>query len=218
MVGGSVVCSACTLLTPLGDYSAGDGPDVATTPEDVRSDSPADVSSIVDSGNDLAARVDAGDAEGGCPCTFFGQAFSGNPSDPDKVAAEVGIRFTSDIDAKVVGIRFYRGIENIGPHTANLWSASGERLATGLFTDETESGWQTMRFATPVPITANTTYVASYRTESGHYASTGSFFFVPFDVPPLHADTTNGVFTYEAGAMPTQTYQNTNYWVDVIIE
>jgi hypothetical protein len=37
-----------------------------------------------------------------------------------------------------------------------------EQLATGTFQNETASGWQLMMFSAPVPIVANTTYVASY--------------------------------------------------------
>ena len=38
------------------------------------------------------------------------------------------------------------------------------------------AGWQQVNFATPVAIAANTTYVASYHTDTGHYAATGGYF------------------------------------------
>ena len=38
------------------------------------------------------------------------------------------------------------------------------------------SGWQQVHFAAPVAIAANTTYVASYHTDVGHYAADGAYF------------------------------------------
>ena len=42
--------------------------------------------------------------------------------------------------------------------------------------DETASGWQAVTFDHPVPITADTTYVASYLAPNGHYSVTGAGF------------------------------------------
>ena len=63
-----------------------------------------------------------------------------------------------------------------GTHVANLWSATGTKLATGTFTNETASGWQQVNFTTPVSITAGTVYVASYFAPVGHYAADGGYF------------------------------------------
>ncbi len=49
-------------------------------------------------------------------------------------------------------------------------------LATATFVNETTSGWQQVNFSTPVPVTANTVYVASYHTTTGHYAANLNFF------------------------------------------
>ena len=80
-----------------------------------------------------------------------------------------------------------------------------------------------MSFATPVPITANTTYVASYHTNVGGYAFDGAYFATAgVDSPPLHALPSNtsggnGVFTLRRRrAFPTQTFNANNYWVDVV--
>jgi hypothetical protein len=67
-------------------------------------------------------------------------------------------------------------------------------------------------FASPVPITANTVYVASYHTNVGHYSQDLSYFATAgVDNPPLHALANgvsggNGVYRYgstEPGAPPT---------------
>ena len=70
----------------------------------------------------------------------------------------------------ITGVRFYKGPQNTGTHTGDLWSATGTLLATATFTGESTAGWQQVSFATPVAITASTTYVASYHTNVGHYS------------------------------------------------
>ena len=89
---------------------------------------------------------------------------------------EVGVKFTSAKSGQITGIRFYKGSDNTGTHVGNLWSASGTLLASATFTNETASGWQQVNFATPVNITAGTTYIASYHTNTGNYADTHVFF------------------------------------------
>jgi Domain of unknown function (DUF4082) len=134
---------------------------------------------------------------------------------------ELGVRFTSDTSGSVVGVRFYKSAANTGSHTGSLWSSGGSLLATGTFTNESASGWQTLTFANPVNITAGTTYVASYHTTTGHYASTHNGFAVAYNNPPLHAPASgtvgNGVYRYGASAFPSQTYVASNYWVDPLV-
>jgi Domain of unknown function (DUF4082) len=67
-----------------------------------------------------------------------------------------------------------------------LWNNSGQQLGQVTFTNETASGWQQANFATAVPITANTVYVASYHTNVGKYSVTENFFTNGVDKPPLH--------------------------------
>ena len=69
------------------------------------------------------------------------------------------MKFQSSVAGWVAGVRFYKGSGNNGTHTGSLWSASGTLLATGTFTNETASGWQSLQFTNPVQISANTTYV-----------------------------------------------------------
>ncbi|MFY0576482.1 DUF4082 domain-containing protein [Cystobacter fuscus] len=105
----------------------------------------------------------------------------------DGAAVELGVRFRSDAPGRIMGVRFYKGAGNTGTHTGSLWSASGALLATATFQDETASGWQEVRFATPVAIAADTDYVASYHAPAGHYAATNKGFTSALDAPPLHA-------------------------------
>jgi hypothetical protein len=138
----------------------------------------------------------------------------------DPAAYELGVKFRSDVDGFVTGVRFYKGAANTGTHTGSLWTLSGQRLATATFTDETASGWQQASFATPVPVSAGQTYLVSYSAPNGLFSLTRPFFDVPYDAPPLHAvgDGGNGVYATAPGGFPTQSFQAANYWVDLVFE
>lgn len=135
---------------------------------------------------------------------------------------ELGVKFRSDVAGRIAGIRFYKGSGNTGTHTGSLWSSDGKLMATGTFINETASGWQVMAFTTPVPIAVNTTYIASYHTNTGLSVDVGYFQAQGADNPPLHAlqsgvDGANGVFLYgPGGAFPSNGSNGNNYWVDVI--
>ena len=160
-----------------------------------------------------------------CPCTLW--SASTVPSvitDSDTSAVELGVKFKSDVAGYITGIRFYKGSGNTGTHTASLWSASGTLLARATFTNETASGWQQAAFSAPVPIVANTVYVASYHTDVGSYAFDETFFSAAgVDTGPLHAPASgavggNGVYSYSATpAFPNASYNASNYWVDVVM-
>jgi len=141
---------------------------------------------------------------------------------PDS-AVEAGVKFRSDVAGNIIGIRFYKASTNTGTHVGNLWSSSGTRLATATFTGETASGWQQVNFATPVAISANTVYVASYHTNVGHYGiDEYCFATVGVDNPPLHAladgvSGGNGVYRYgSTSTFPNLSWHAFNAWVDVV--
>jgi len=132
------------------------------------------------------------------------------------------MKFRSDVAGTVTGVRFFKGSSNTGTHVGHLWSATGTLLASVTFSGETASGWQQASFAAPVPIQANTTYIVSYFAPVGFYSSTKDYFGgSSTDTPPLHAlasgiDGPNGVYRYGTSSFPTESFKNTNYWVDVI--
>ena len=126
-----------------------------------------------------------------------------NPIDGN--AIELGVRFRSQVNGYITGVRFYKGAENTGPHVGHLWTNTAASCwPQATFTNETATGWQRVTFASPVPITANTTYVASYHTASGHYAVDRPYFQPAGTAnPPLRAlsdgqDGPNGVYLYTA--------------------
>jgi hypothetical protein len=126
----------------------------------------------------------------------------------------------SDVSGYITGLRFYKGAADTGTHVGHLWSSTGTLLAAATFGNETASGWQTVSFATPVAINANTTYVASYHSSLGYFAYDAGYFITGVDNPPLRAlaagvDGVNGVYQYGASAFPTSG-NNANYWVDFV--
>jgi Domain of unknown function (DUF4082)/Bacterial Ig domain/Carboxypeptidase regulatory-like domain len=159
-----------------------------------------------------------------CPCNIWSSPVTPQTVDSgDGSAVEVGLKFRSDSDGSVLGVRFYKASANTGTHVGHLWSSSGALLGTVTFSGESSSGWQQANFSSPILITANTTYVVSYFTPTGHYSSNSDFFSpAGVDNPPLHAladgaDGNNGVYTYgSAGVFPTSSYHASNYWVDVV--
>ncbi|ODT82135.1 MAG: Mo-co oxidoreductase dimerization domain protein [Pelagibacterium sp. SCN 64-44] len=140
------------------------------------------------------------------------------PSNSDTQPVNLGVKFVAATDGMITGVRYYRSAADPGTHTGSLWSSTGALLATGTFVNETASGWQTLIFANPIPITAGTTYVASYHS-NGNYASSANYFVTDRVNGVLTAPAAgNGVFTYGSGNLfPTGTYNGANYWVDVVM-
>jgi hypothetical protein len=139
----------------------------------------------------------------------------------DAKSTNLGVKFTSDVGGIIRGVRFYKATTNTGTHVGSLWSSSGQLLAQATFSGESASGWQMVKFSSPVTITAGTTYVASYLAPKGHYSTTAAAFTGPLDNAPLHAlansASVNGVFAYGASSVfPTGAFNSTNYWVDVL--
>jgi N,N-dimethylformamidase beta subunit-like, C-terminal/Domain of unknown function (DUF4082)/Bacterial Ig-like domain/Bacterial Ig domain len=162
-----------------------------------------------------------------CPCGLFGSGYTpAVTSASDPTGYELGVKFQSSVPGWVNGVRFYKGTGNNGTHTGSLWSAAGTQLATGTFTNETASGWQTMTFANPVQVSANTTYVVSYWDPDGHYAAGGDLLDWPVSTPPLTALKSsytqtgggNGVYNVGGPGFPTSTYQGTSYAVGPVFD
>ncbi|MEX0679333.1 MAG: DUF4082 domain-containing protein, partial [Pirellulales bacterium] len=133
----------------------------------------------------------------------------------DGNSIELGMKFSANTNGSITGLWFYKSAANTGTHTGSLWSASGQLLATATFTGETASGWQRVDFASPVAVTAGTTYVASYHTNSGHYSVNRSYFNSPYTSGPLTVPANGGVYGYGSGGFPTSSFQGSNYWIDV---
>ena len=127
----------------------------------------------------------------------------------------VGVRFRSTVAYSITGIRFYLPANVTSTYTVSLWSSTGVKLATATGSPtSTTAGWRTVSLATPVKITANTTYVASVRALTASYSSSPLSFLLSY---------TNGTFTVPSlggtsastDVFPTAS-STTNYFVDVV--
>ncbi|WP_425956184.1 N,N-dimethylformamidase beta subunit family domain-containing protein [Xylanimonas sp. McL0601] len=149
-----------------------------------------------------------------CPCGIFDDAVLPMiPSAADPLPVTLGMRFRASSAGQVVGVRFYKTSASTGPFTVQLWGPGAEQLAQATVTNAVSSGWQETPFEAPVQVTAGTTYTASYRTESGHYAATPGGLADPMTRGELSTPESAGTYAYGGGA--PETVVSTNYLVDV---
>jgi uncharacterized protein DUF4082 len=141
----------------------------------------------------------------------------------DSTGIEVAMKFRSTEAATIVGIRYFKTSGNIGNHVAQFYSADDSvLLATAAFTNETDSGWQSVNFPTAVTIKPNVTYIAAYYSSLGFYTSTdgmlqSSITNAPFRILSDGEDGPNGVFKYtNRPAFPDTAWIQTYYWIDLI--
>jgi hypothetical protein len=178
----------------------------------------------VPASNAIAVTVGGG-GQAVCPCTIFQPAsipssLNGN----DNQSIELGVKFRTTTNGFITGIRFYKASGDNGTHIGHLWTSTGTSLGQVTFSGESASGWQQVNFGAPIAVTANTTYIASYHSSANVYAYSDNFFTTAVQNGPLKAlangeDGPNGVYIYSVTpAFPTQTFQSSNYWVDVVYD
>jgi hypothetical protein len=153
-----------------------------------------------------------------CPCSIWQNASpSGAVDAADTSGVTLGLKFQASSSGFITAVRFYKEADNTGTHTGSLWTSDGTLLASGTFSSETASGWQELDFSSPVQVTAGTTYVASYHTNTGHYAITSNGLASAVTNGPLTALANGGVYAYgSAETFPSSAYNASNYWVDVV--
>jgi hypothetical protein len=148
---------------------------------------------------------------------YTGKEVPQTAAENDNAAVELGIRFAVSQPGAVVGVRFYKSAQNSGVHTGSLWDSAGHRIATGTFSKESRSGWQTLRFSSPVTLKTGVTYVASYHTNTGYYAQQSRQFSNGKTIGNATIRGTRGLYTYGKNtAFPRQTWQDVAYFVDAL--
>ncbi|MBE3012359.1 DUF4082 domain-containing protein [Microbispora sp. NEAU-D428] len=140
------------------------------------------------------------------------------PVHADHAPVELGSRFTVTEDGWITGVRFYKARGEKGRHSGSLWDADGRRLATAAFVKETPSGWQEVRFGSPVQVRAHETYTVSYHSEHGTYVARplgrGK---APRSGPLTAVPRKTGVYRYGDGGFPRESNpRNYHYYVDPI--
>lgn len=146
------------------------------------------------------------------------------PSTNEDASVTLGVKFSSSVSGFIKGVRFFSSDDAVlapGSYTGQLWSTGGTLLASGTFTNVTNSGWQELVFSNPILMAANTTYIASYHTTGNKYVGTPAGFTSAVTNGSLTAPDNasaggNGVYAY--GAAPSYPLNSVggNYWVDVL--
>jgi hypothetical protein len=173
---------------------------------------------------------------------FGGRTAADAVASNDGTALELGMRFSVDRVGSATELRYWRGSQDAGDtdvRAGHLWRADGTLLATVTFTSAPgASGWQSATLSSPVSLTPGVEYIVSYRT-ADNYVATDNFFTAAnetsFDgidndsfwgssgvvrAPQNGVGGGNGLFVAggSGAQMPTQTYQASNYWVDVAFD
>ncbi|HWE64593.1 MAG TPA: DUF4082 domain-containing protein, partial [Chloroflexota bacterium] len=131
-------------------------------------------------------------------------------------AYELGVKFQSTVAGHITGLRYYKPASETGSHVGHLWSPIGALLGTVTFTGESASGWQSASFATPLAISANTTYVASINSNTALSYTYYGLSTAVRNGPLATVVGSNGAYTTTRGAFPATGTVGTNYFRDVI--
>jgi hypothetical protein len=170
-----------------------------------------------------------------CPCSVFlptdiPNANNGETNEYDGFAITVGVKFKANFDGTIAGIRFYKSSRDNATtdEYVQLWKLSpdgtgvGDSLGRAHFPAgySSTSGWNEIAFDTPIPISADTIYVATMYSPLGFYSSTKHMLDTPIIRGPLTliADGDqgpNGNYHFPGQGYPDNGYLASNYWVDV---
>ena len=160
-----------------------------------------------------------------CPCSLFSvlaQPSQQNITTQDGRSGtgpwsyELGVKVRVDEPMQLTALRFYKSALETGTHTGTVWSSSGTVFARTTFATETASGWQTQQLASPVSLAPGAVYYVSVNANA-YFGDTPGGLQTQVIAGPLRsvADGANGVYGSAAGQFPTQSFNSTNYYVDL---
>jgi N,N-dimethylformamidase beta subunit-like, C-terminal/Domain of unknown function (DUF4082)/Malectin domain/Bacterial Ig-like domain len=180
-----------------------------------------------DDGTSLSGTTTWTFTTGVCPCSVFPASAAPSlthlPTRDGRSGAgpwtyELGMKFTVDSSAQLTAIRFYKDPNETGTHTGTLWTSDGKKVTSVTFASETASGWQQQALSAPVSLQPGVTYVVSVNANA-YFVDTPGGLSVSQGSGPVHSVVgSNGVFGAAAGVFPTQSYNSSNYFVDVVVE
>lgn len=137
-------------------------------------------------------------------------------ADSDRVAVELGIRFSPRTSGSVTALQYYQGAKAKGVTTATLWSSDGRVLAQEKFSATSKVGWRSIPLRKPVKLSSGKTYTASYQAPQGGYVVTESDLTSHRVLNGFALKPGAGVYRYgKTAKVPTSTYRGSNYLVDI---
>jgi phosphodiesterase/alkaline phosphatase D-like protein len=133
---------------------------------------------------------------------------------------EIGTKFWAGVNGQITQVRLYTGAAEGGDHSVRIWRVSDSTLLAGPFTWNITSGsegWKSFTLPTPLAITANTDYIVAISNSSDqYYAAQENGFDAPIVNGSLHTYVGSGVYTSTLGTMPTESWENSNYFRDIV--
>lgn len=199
--------TGCSVLVDMGPFVGGSARDAGA---DVGSDAlRTDAQPPLDAAAE--AKVDAPVA---APESLFATMTPAREDLNDNATYELGLKFDVATRGTVRAVRFYKSKSEVGAHVGRLWSAGGAPLAAAAFVGETAGGWQEVRLSPPIAVTPGASYVVSVNC-NGFYVSTLDAFATPVRRGNLSVGVGGGLFD-PLGTLPTQTFRNSNYFVDLV--
>jgi Domain of unknown function (DUF4082) len=152
---------------------------------------------------------------------IFGNAVPSDPTGAGKTVT-LGVKFWSSQSGTISAIRFYRATVSSNGYIASLYSAGGTILGAATLAHESGPvpGWQVANFASPIPVSANTTDISAYYCPAGQGARDpdelkSGVTNGPLIAPASSAVGGNGVYNSK-NAFPKSSYQASNYYVGVL--
>jgi hypothetical protein len=135
-------------------------------------------------------------------------------------AYELGTRFWSDVNGQITQVRLYTYTLEGGNHTIRIWRVNDGVVVAGPYTWNISSGtegWKTFTLPTPLSIAANTDYIVDVSNSTDrYYAEQAQGLASPIVTGHLHTYAGSGVYSTVLGARPTLSWQNTNYFRDIV--
>jgi hypothetical protein len=134
---------------------------------------------------------------------------------------ELGLVFRSSKPGTITHFRFFKAFANDGSeYTLNLYSFTGQKLASQKYSAPGKSGWQRIALSTPVNIDKNVNYVICYNTPLGYFGVRRNFFTQDrirgnLIAPSGGSVSGNGRFKWGMG-FPTENNLNSSYYIDLV--
>jgi hypothetical protein len=163
-----------------------------------------------------------------CPCQLMGSTLTPQSTGLDTRDGrsgvgpwtyELGTKIQVSAPARLAAVRFYKDAAETGAHLATLWTAAGTVVGQVPFSGESASGWQQQVLSTPIALTPGATYVLSVGFNKRFVMTAGGFKSQKTSGPLSSvADGKNGVLGAAAGVFPTGSWNNSNYFVDAVVQ
>ena len=127
---------------------------------------------------------------------------------------ELGVNLSTSSTQNITELKYYKFAASSALHTAHVWDASGNLLATQDFVNETASGWQTLTLTSPVLMSAGSSFTVSVLS-TDYYFPYDSF---PAPVSGSPLTVLKSVYNYTSTAAFPQLTVGANYAVDLTVE